>query len=217
MSYILDALRRADAERQRGQVPGIGATAAGSHVPARAVLPARARLALWLGLFTLISLVFGGLALWLLRQQAPQAPLAAAARAEVAPPPAQVAPQAVPPALPVVVSAQPSAPPSASPATPPLPAPTEPQQAIPQTAAPATGPAPRPRRLGELTAEQRAGLPPLAVGGAVWSEIASNRLLILDGQVLREGQAVATGLVLLQIRPKSALLRWRDIVFELPV
>jgi general secretion pathway protein B len=55
------------------------------------------------------------------------------------------------------------------------------------------------------------------VGGAVWSEIASNRLLILDGQVLREGQAVATGLVLLQIRPKSALLRWRDIVFELPV
>lgn len=209
MSYILDALRRADAERQRGQVPGIGATAAGSHVPARAALPARARLALWLGLFTLLSLVFGGLALWLLRQQAPQAPLAAAAPAEVAPPPAQVAPQAVPPALPVVVSAQPSAPP--------MPAPTEPQRAMPETAAPATGPAPRPRRLGELTAEQRAGLPPLAVGGAVWSEIASNRLLILDGQVLREGQAVTTGLVLLQIRPKSALLRWRDIVFELPV
>lgn len=209
MSYILDALRRADAERQRGQVPGIGTTAAGSHVPARAPLPGRARLAFWLGLFTLASLVLGGLALWLVREKAPHAPLAAAASAGAAAPPAQVAPQAVPPALPVVVSAQPPAPP--------MPAPTEPQRAMPEVSAAATGPAPRPRRLGELTAEQRAGLPPLTVGGAVWSEIASNRLLILDGQVLREGQGVVPGLVLLQIRPKSALLRWRDIVFELPV
>jgi len=55
----------------------------------------------------------------------------------------------------------------------------------------------------------------LNVGGSISSEAAAARFVIIDGQVLREGDVVAPGLVLERIAPKSAWLRWRNTRIEL--
>ena len=55
-------------------------------------------------------------------------------------------------------------------------------------------------------------LPPLVSGGSVWSDSAASRFVILDGQVLREGDAVAPGLVLERIERKGVALRSRYLL-----
>lgn len=84
------------------------------------------------------------------------------------------------------------------------------------TAEPSAAPS-RALKLGELSAEQRRDLPALVVGGSVWSESASSRFLILNGQMLREGESLPGGLQLQRLQPKSALLRWRGLLIELPL
>jgi len=76
-------------------------------------------------------------------------------------------------------------------------------------------PAPRAQPIGELPPAQRAELPPLRVGGSVWSDSAPSRFVILDGQVLREGDTVAPSLVLERIDRRSATLRWRERRLEI--
>ncbi|MCE2907875.1 MAG: general secretion pathway protein GspB, partial [Burkholderiaceae bacterium] len=129
-----------------------------------------------------------------------------------APTPAPTPPlaAATPPPLPVVVSVPPVVPSREPPAQPPAP-PAEP--ARPPGAPIIT----QVRRLAELPAEQRRELPPLVVGGSVWSDQASARFVVLDGQVLREGDAAAPGLVLVKLAPRAATLRWRDMLLELPL
>lgn len=78
-----------------------------------------------------------------------------------------------------------------------------PVRPAPPLAAPATA-------LADLPPAERRELPPLAVGGSVWSDHAPSRFVMLDGQVLREGDSVAPGLVLERIAQKSAILRWRE-------
>ncbi|MCY7314794.1 MAG: general secretion pathway protein GspB, partial [Rubrivivax sp.] len=82
---------------------------------------------------------------------------------------------------------------------------------------PATGgaTATRPIPLAQLPEPQRRELPPLALGGSVWSDNAPSRFVILDGQVLREGDSIAPGLVLERIQRKSVLLRWRELRLEI--
>ena len=60
-------------------------------------------------------------------------------------------------------------------------------------------------------------LPPyaVAIGGAIFSDVPAARLLIVAGQLLREGDAVAPGITLEQIRPRSAILRWRALRYEM--
>ncbi|MFO0123741.1 MAG: general secretion pathway protein GspB, partial [Inhella sp.] len=47
---------------------------------------------------------------------------------------------------------------------------------------------------------------PLAVSGAMHSPDPASRLLIVNGQVAREGDTLAPGVVLQEIQPRSALL-----------
>ncbi|MDP2007742.1 MAG: hypothetical protein Q8K45_18875, partial [Rubrivivax sp.] len=106
MSYILDALRRSQAERERGQVPGLEARPA-----AVAALPDAAAGPPWR--WVLLAVMVLGVAalalLWGQRGAAPALPAGAALRtAETAPRPAAVPEPAAAPAqatLPVVVSA----------------------------------------------------------------------------------------------------------------
>lgn len=63
--------------------------------------------------------------------------------------------------------------------------------------------------LAELPPEQRRSLPPLTVSGAVHADVPSQRFVILNGQLMREGEAMGD-LVLEQIQLKSAVLRMRD-------
>lgn len=63
--------------------------------------------------------------------------------------------------------------------------------------------------MQELPDDIRRELPQLTVGGAMHSDVASNRMLVLNGGVFREGDQPAPGVVLEEIRLKSAVLRYK--------
>lgn len=71
------------------------------------------------------------------------------------------------------------------------------------------------RQLGELTPDQRGRLPALSFGGAMYSSKAAQRRLIVNGQLLSEGDTVAPGVTLEEIRLKSAVLRTKDLRVEM--
>lgn len=237
MSYILDALKRADAERERGHVPGLHAQplGEGGSADARQRTP---RWALWGGLAA-GAVVLAALA-WRMGADAnapvPAAPQPAPARPEVA-----MAPPAKPVATPAPVTPSPDvpsyAPPPAAVAAKPVakdsrpPAATEPAAAVATAApvpavkaaptaassAPAKPQAAAPIPLfAELPSSLRQQLPTLAVGGSVYSDDASSRFIMLNGEVVKEGSQPAPGLVVERIEPRSAVLRFKGERFRLP-
>jgi general secretion pathway protein B len=235
MSYILDALRRAQAERERGQVPGLEAR---TMVLPPSPRPQRRAGLLWLG----AGLALAGLgiaAVLLLRSdRQPTGGLASAAASGLpAPRPAPQAAQATQaaqtwPPVPLAASAQPvqAPPPMVVVSAPALPAstpaaalpapgaPLPPASLPPAPAPPPAGLAPvRPTTLAQLSADLRRDLPPLLLGGAIWSDNVSSRFVIVNGQVLREGDTAAPGVVLERIGPKAVFVRWRDWRIELPL
>lgn len=137
MSYILDALQRADAERGRGNVPGLHAR----QLPTALEEAATARTGLrgplvWGGLLVLVlaATVAG---LWMWRSPAsPSAPVVTATASQTAPATTPVASPPVPAAVPVVpvVPAVPVAP-VVSPAAPTAPIATPPAALAPSAAA----------------------------------------------------------------------------------
>ena len=58
-----------------------------------------------------------------------------------------------------------------------------------------------------------AGLPPdapkLVITGGVYSSSKAQRMLIVNGQVMAEGADLGSGVTLEEIKPKSAVLRFR--------
>jgi general secretion pathway protein B len=60
----------------------------------------------------------------------------------------------------------------------------------------------------------RASLPPINISGAVSSPTPSARMLFINGQVLREGDAVADGLVVERIGASASVLSARGVRFE---
>jgi general secretion pathway protein B len=275
MSYILDALRRADAERERGGVPGLHAQPFPPTRDERAA-PRGGGPWRWIALGLAAGLALP-LALWWLSSgdepaplpTAPTAPLATTPAPAPAPPPAPATLAAAPPAV-----AEPMAPTSPAPrpaATPPSPPPTAAAAAAPRQRAapertaqrtaeradpgdePAPRPAARPRppaaaertatarapaaaspaasapaaqppaaaeparlpSLAELPEPVRRQLPTLQIGGSMYSEAPANRMLIVNGQLLHEGSTVAPGLVLEQIRLKSAVFSFQGQRYEM--
>lgn len=205
MSYILDALRRADAERERGSVPGLHTQAMPDVGDEDEALVRRRGLAPWQ--WIAIGLA-GGLAVavaWTWRgDEPPPAP------PQLPPPPPQAALPAPPPPQPVV----PAEPAPAAPVA------IAPMRAAPPAAPPPPAPAPAPpppRRvnsLADLPPDARAGLPPLAFGGSIYSNTPANRLLIVNGQLMHEGDTLGPGVKLEQIKPKAAVLDIRGQRFE---
>ena len=70
MSYILDALRRADAERQRGAVPGLHAPTVGGVLDKGAATPGAPARRLGLAVAALLLLSLAVATGWLLRPAA---------------------------------------------------------------------------------------------------------------------------------------------------
>jgi general secretion pathway protein B len=70
--------------------------------------------------------------------------------------------------------------------------------------------------LADLPEAVRKDLPALTVGGAMHSATPAQRMLVLNGQVLHEGDSPLAGLQLEEIRLKSAVLNFRGQRFELP-
>jgi general secretion pathway protein B len=220
MSYILDALRRADAdrERERGAVPGLHSRQGAA--PDDAALSARAAGVSWplVILLALVLMLAGAAAVWMLRP-APVAAVSVAAAPSLAP---AVAAAQVPAQVPVQVPAQvrpvPSPP---APALRVVAAPSPPPTVLAAPAAAASKPAAsagpvRPIPLAQLSPEQKRDFPALAVGGAIYSESPASRFIIIAGQVVREGELAAPGVTLERIGPKTAVVRWRELQVELP-
>lgn len=56
----------------------------------------------------------------------------------------------------------------------------------------------------------------MTIGGSVYAPQPANRMVIVNGLVLREGTTVAPGLVLERIAPKSAVFSIHGQRFEVP-
>jgi general secretion pathway protein B len=242
MSYILDALRRADAERERDPARGIHAQpAAALSTHAQRFTPR------WVWGAACVAAVLVGVAGgWWGTQESPVAAVAvashpvAAVRAEPAPvvvpvaavvspaaprPVALATPPAVeravtrPPLVAKAVAAPASAPAVAG-VAPPSPTATAVAVAAPAApAAPVAPAAPAAERIvavGDLPADVQRELPKLTISGGVHSENASQRLLIVGGQVMNEGAEVAPGVVLEQIRARTAVMRYRGFKYSVP-
>ena len=232
MSYILDALRKADADRERGHVPNIHAqTVLPGAAPVGAVRGPR--IGLWIALAVLLLVTAVGLTWWLVGGSAQRDVPPSAAALRPAPVPAAATPMPVP--VPPTTAASAEAPKAAAVSTPathaaapkPKPKPAAPPAATaaakaqtPPTAtdgvqAPSQTPAAAGPHTGkiyamtELPEDIRRQLPPISVGGSMYSPVPANRILIVNGQVLHEGDRVTPDVVLEQVRVKAAVLSFK--------
>lgn len=214
MSYILDALRRADAERERGGVPGLHTQTMAEPGDEADIAPRARGLKPWHWLAIGLA---GGLAVaiaWSWRGEEPPPPVAVLPPAP--PPPALPAPAAPAAIAPIAVT---EAPPASPVAIAPMRAAPPPPAAAARPAAPAPASAaastiPRIASLAELPPELRSGLPALAFGGSIYSGTPANRLLIVNGQLMHEGESLGPGVTLEQIKPKAAVINIRGQRFE---
>ncbi len=225
MSYILDALKRADAERERGAVPGLYAR---QLTNATAQTAPHALRRFWLGGAAILGLGVAATGLWLWRAPAVALPQAAVQPAATEPKPPAPLTQAVAVAPP---------PPEAAPAPAPqpmVPLPTPVAAAAPAVTAiapakPAVLPTPSPlpvakasaatpaavALLGELPEDLRRQIPPLLITGAVYSESPGQRLLLVNNQVLAQGSLAAPEVNLEEIGAKSSVFSFRGTRFRL--
>ena len=217
MSIILQALKKADAARDIGSVPTLKAHAAQGLGEDHDPDASRAR-------WPLVVLLLGVLALgaavgiWASRSSSSSSSVNLATSAVVASRSVEPTKQGV------VASAAPS--PMAQPA-PTVVLPTvlavvtaKVMPASASTSAPASTPAPKVSAaaaaappLEELSAEQRRGLPAITVNGSIYADKADDRILIINGQVLHEGDLVAPDLTLITVGAKSAVLRFGQLRF----
>jgi general secretion pathway protein B len=244
MSYILDALKKADAERERGAVPGLHAQPLPlepDEVPT-GLSPAT------------VTKIVAGVAVtavlilsWLLwsRSGTPAAPSPDMQVPQMGEHMGQGMPSDQRPMQPPNRQASEGgyrAPPGSpgmlpSPAQAPMQqAPLRDTQAAAQTTAPTTNtapatPVPRPAQAlhvdpaqanadarvvhqADLPDDIKRELPPLVIGGAMHSDSAATRMLIVNSGVFHEGDQVVPGLVLQEIRLKSAVFKYKNYRYD---
>ena len=211
MSYILEALKKAQAERQLGDTPTIHAPQAAAPAPATAAA-SRKPLLVGLGAGALV-VVAGALVLW--RQTPAPAPKAVAQADAVRPQPVPA-----PRTETLVVSAPPAPAPAPvrerAPTPGPAPAPSRPAPA-PVAAPPAVAraaPEDSLPFLQQLPDAQQRDIPRVTFGGYMYSANAADRLLIVDKALRHEGEEVAPGLVLEKLLPKAAVMNFRGIRYR---
>jgi general secretion pathway protein B len=207
MSFILDALKKSEAERSRE---------AGPALISMRIVPPRRRMPLWVIVLTVILFAnLAVLAFMLLRT--PAGPAAPAASASPAPaPPAAAAPAAAPAnVLPPPVLLPEAAPPRESPPmalAPPANARPVPTQAPPTPAARSDE-----AQLPEATDLRLAGitLPELRLSLHVYDSNPGRRYVLLNSRQLREGEGTGDGLVLERVTPTGVVLSFNGQRFRL--
>ena len=211
MSYILEALKKAQAERELGSAPTIHA----APVHAAPVRSAAGRKPLLIGLGT-GALVAGVAAFAMLRQSTPPPVVVAAAPAPqprvIAAPPLVEAPPAPKPTV-AVVTPKPKPKPKPRPERVPPPARPEPAAVAAVTPAPVEDSAPPLSQLPEAIQRE---VPRIAVGGYIYSANPADRLLLIDKVLRREGEEVAPGLTLERLLPKAAVMNYRGYRYRHP-
>jgi general secretion pathway protein B len=210
MSYILEALKKAQAERQLGNAPTIHAPHLHHAAPLLPAVKKSGVLALAVGAAVVAA---AGWFAWSQRAPAPAAVLT---------PPAPVAaPAAAPTPAPAPVAVVAPAPVASTP--PPAVARVEPvvrprKAAVPAApvspVAPVAAPAPAPaeeniRYAKDLPSEIQQQLPRVGFGGYMYSDNAADRLVLVDKTLRHEGEEIAPGLMLEKLLPKGAVLNYR--------
>ncbi|MFD0725676.1 general secretion pathway protein GspB [Lysobacter brunescens] len=221
MSFILEALRKSEAERRRSETPDLFSAMHDAPAPARE----RRHAPVWIvGVVGVLSL---GVATWLVLQREPvpasttqidPAPQATTAETQVAAPDANQAPPPAtaptPPVAPTAIAPSPTpsiatpppapAPVAATPVAPP-PAPALPE---PPTPRPSAARSDAPIALSELDAGSRKQLPALKMSMHMWNQDAGRRFVILDGQRLGEGDLIGEAQVE-TITRDGVILNWQ--------
>lgn len=211
MSYILEALKKAQAERQLGNAPTLDAVPVGAP-PA----PARTRgvpaIAIGAGLAALLVVGAGA---WWLRAPAPAPAVLTAAVVKTPAPAAVINTPAIVGAPPLAV-APPSKP---APAPTPVPAPAKAPAVVaaappPPVKAAVNADEERVPALRELPDNLRAAIPQVSFGGYMYSPNPADRLVLIDKVLRHEGEEVAPGLVLEKLLPKAALMNYRGTRYK---
>jgi len=212
MSYILDALRKAEADRKLGETVGVHDPA---PMPTATPATPTSSWPTWWPV-ALAGVVALGLGLFWFTRDTQDAKTDADAyaiapkvetRPNNTPPQQDIAPNTY--ANDVVQIPQPAAherPMPAANAQAPSTRPIETAQAPSKPAA---------ETAIRLTPEIRSTLPALSVGGAMYSEVPTSRMVVINGQLFHEGDTVAPEVTLESIRLKSALIRFRGQRYEL--
>jgi general secretion pathway protein B len=230
MSLILEALRKSEAERRRGQAPGLHAELPPPQATRTAALPAWAW---WLLACTLLLA-----AAWLLRgllplatPAVPTADTGAMTAATTTPTDSTTTqPRFRPPPSAAIPAKAPAsvAPPRTATNT--VPPPTTTSQAVATTPAPAvpapTSPAPSAPpstqatgallQLSDLSAEERKSLPPLKLSMHLWNPDPAQRFVILDGNRVGEGDRIGDAVVA-AITTDGVELDWNGRRLQLPI
>ena len=233
MSYILDALRRADAERERGAVPSLhtqqyGALPGDDEAPERPLVLIGVIVFLVLALGSALAWHFWGAATAArdsprrapcLRRRRPGPPSARRLRrcrcvrcpaVAAASLPATTVPASAPATSTAAETKRRRQDTAAATAN----ASQRKSAARPPAAAATSSPASG-ADAGSLPDALRRELPALAFGGASYSKDPASRMVIFNGRVFHEGDTIAPQLVLQQIKLKAAVLNYKGYHYEI--
>ena len=214
MSYILEALKKAQAERARGAVPGVDAQPVPTMAP-------RAPASVWLWpTGALAALALAAVLFWPASDKErpiaavePTPPVAMRAGESAVRPPAPVsAPAASTPAAPASPASTTAVAASSAPLAAPEP-PARPARKMGETASAAnTAPAPAPERIAllqELPAQIQREIPPIAINGYLYASKPADRSVLINNRLRREGDQLADGLTLEKLLPSEMVLNYR--------
>jgi general secretion pathway protein B len=217
MSLILEALRKSEAERRRGEMPDLRAElpppAAASRAPLRRVLP-------WIAvaLAAGMALLFGLRPLS--RDATPAAPTKAVATTTPAPSESvRLQPRAAiaqPSSAPRVAEREPPQPPPVPPAATPIPEPASPPAPAAEVAPPPVPSADAETAVNALPADLRKALPPLQLSMHMWDPDPAKRFVILDGERHVEGDSVGP-MRIRRIDADGVLFDWQGRLVRLPL
>lgn len=210
MSYILDALRKAEAERRMGSTPDTPAAPVFHDAQTEQGTGWRGNRWLW----ALLAAAGGALAAAAWLQWESWTPMNTPTSTP-APPVAVVVPAPEPasepaPAPAAAVTMHEPPPPAVEAARPAAPAPRS--RAAPDRAAaksddkPASSPI---ATLRELPAEIQRQIPPLSVSGYIYAANPADRSVLINRKLLREGDEVVPGLTLEKLLPNGLVLNYK--------
>ncbi len=215
MSFILDALKKAESERSRQSGPvlmDVRIAAPRRHLPA------------WAWVLGAVLLANLGVLAWLLLRAPAPAPATLTAQT----PPAVPAPAPGPASAPVIAPAAPPVSPAAAAV---IPVPALIPDVVTETPPPAPAPAPAPASASASAPDASLDvdnlptmqdlmatgvtLPAMQLNLHVYDEAAASRYVLLNSRRMREGDELPDGIKLVRITPRGVVLNARGRLFLL--
>lgn len=196
MSYLLEALKKSDKERQRGTIPDLQTDHSRPSVRKK-----RQRTSSWYfpGVVALVLLCGGGLFWWQYDPQSAQTD------------------ESLPETVELLVKKETPLPIPEAKVTSPrvvVAADTESVLREERKVVPVADVAFVPPLLDELPVAIRAAIPDLSFAGHVYSDVPQKRLIIINNRIVREGDLVVNGLTLEKINSDGVVLRYESSVFR---